>query len=94
MIVSFTVGEIVAILGLAVTFAGFFGTILWNLWGKLMDTRKDISDFKLMVAQNYASTATITTLEQRLMKSEERLMTSMTNLTNRIDTILARLDTK
>lgn len=89
---TLTLPELISLLGLLVTIVGIFGTIIWNLWKKVMEDSKSLDDFKLDVARRYASFEHINSLETKLLVSEERLHGSIKNLTERIDRILTRLE--
>lgn len=101
--ISLTVGDVVSILGLMITFAGIFGTIMWNLYRRLLDNTKelaavkqhlsdDMAAFKLDVAEKYVSSNYLTEIEARMERSEARMVASMTNLTARIDRLIERME--
>ena len=101
--ITITLPEMLSILGLAITASGIFGTILWNLWRKVMANsltdavhHQQISDelheFKLQVAEKYVSGNRLADMEQKMLLSEERLISSMGNLTSRIDRMLERME--
>ncbi len=100
---SISLPELISILGLAITVSGIFGTILWNLWRKVMAnstavavSHQELSDnlntFKLQVAEKYVSGNRLADMEQKMLLSEERLISSMGNLTSRIDRMLERME--
>ena len=92
MSVELNITEILGILGFIVTALGIAGTVIWNVWRKVMDNQRDLSEFKIEVAEKYASYARIIDMEQRMIRTEERLLSSIDQLTARIDRILSRLD--
>lgn len=103
--ISLTVGDLVSIMGLFITFSGIFGTILWNLYRRLLDNTKDLaavkqhltdemSSFRLDVAEKYVSSSYLTEIEARMERSEARTVEAMRNLTERIDRLIERMEKK
>ena len=101
--ISISLPELISILGLAVTVSGIFGTLVWNLWRKVMDNASavkishqqlsdEIHEFKLTVAQKYVSSSRLADMEQKMLLSEERLHSSLENLSSRIDRLLERME--
>lgn len=101
--IAITLPELLSILGLAVTISGIFGTMLWNLWRKVLDnstqvavTKQHMADqlstFKLEVAEKYVSGHRLADMEQKMLLSEERLHSSLENLSSRIDRLLERME--
>jgi len=101
--IAITLPELLSILGLAVTISGIFGTVLWNLWRKVMDnstqvavTKQHFTDelnaFKLEVAEKYVASTRLADMEQKMLLSEERLHSSLENLSSRIDRLLERME--
>lgn len=95
--------EVVALLGFALSFAIAFATVLWTMWRRIESNHRDIADkmattahslteYKLYVAQQYASWAQISEIEKKWLQETERLYSSMQSLTERIDRILNRMD--
>lgn len=95
--------ELLSILGLAITVSIMFGTVLWNLWRKVMDNSTQVSlakqhltdelnGFKLEVATKYVHAARLADMEQKMLLSEERLHSSLENLSSRIDRLLERME--
>lgn len=100
---TITLPELLSILGLAITLSGIFGTVLWNLWRKVMDNSTavkvshqalsdELHEFKLQVAEKYVSGNRLADMEQKMLLSEERLISTMGNLTSRIDRMLERME--
>ena len=52
----------------------------------------EIHEFKLQVAEKYVSGNRLADMEQKMLLSEERLISSMGNLTSRIDRMLERME--
>lgn len=101
--VSISLPELISILGLAVTVSGIFGTVLWNLWRKVMDNATkvalakqhltdELNSFKLEVAEKYVASTRLADMEQKMLLSEERLHSSLENLSSRIDRLLERME--
>lgn len=53
---------------------------------------KSLSDFQLIVAQQYATWSQISDMERKWLQETERLHSAIGGLTSRIDRILTRLD--
>ena len=94
--------ELLSILGLSLTISGIFGTVLSVLWRKVMSNSTevavvhqklsdDLSSHKLQVAERYVSSTRLADMEQKMLLSEERLISSMGNLASRIDRMLERV---
>lgn len=103
--ISITLPELLSILGLAVTISGIFGTVLWNLWRKVMENSSQVAvakqhftdqlnSFKLEVAEKYITASRLVDMEQKMLLSEERLHSSLENLSSRIDRLLERMERK
>lgn len=103
--IAITLPELLSILGLAVTISGIFGTILWNLWRKVIDNTAavakidqkhsdELNMFKLEVAEKYVASTRLADMEQKMLLSEERLHSSLENLSSRIDRLLERMEKK
>lgn len=74
--------------GLVSTIAGVVTVLFifwWRIDGRIKSAEKDLSDYRLEVAEKYASVAHLKDVEGRLAISIERL-------TNRIDALLAKLE--
>lgn len=100
---TITLPELLSIFGLAVTVSGIFGTVLWNLWRKVMENsttaatnHQEMTDqlnaFKLEVAEKYVASTRLADMEQKMLLSEERLHSSLENLSARIDRLLERME--
>lgn len=103
--ISISLPELLSILGLATTLAGIFSTVLWTLWRKVMENstktaiaRQQMSDelnsFKLEVSEKYVASTRLADIEQKMLLSEERLLSSLGNLSSRIDRLLERMEKK
>jgi hypothetical protein len=92
MIMELSVSEIIGLGALLLSVLGALATIIGHLWKRILHNSKELSDFKLYVAQRYASFNAISDLERKVLASENRLIISINNLTERIDRILTRLD--
>lgn len=101
--IAITLPELLSILGLAITVSGIFGTVLWNLWRKVMDNSTqvavakqhftdELNGFKLEVAEKYVASTRLADMEQKMLLSEERLHSSLENLSARIDRLLERME--
>ena len=101
--ITISLPELISILGLAVTVSGIFGTLIWNLWRKVMDNSSavkvshqalsdEIHKFKLTIAENYVNGTRLADMEQKMLLSEERLHSSLENLSSRIDRLLERME--
>ena len=84
--------ELLSIFGLILTGATVFGSVLWNLWRKVMKNTEELAAFKLNVAEKYISGNRLADFEQKMMLSEERLHGVLENLTSRIDRMLERME--
>lgn len=92
--IELSINEIIGIMGFIVTSMGIVGTIIWNMWRKMISTTDALNAFKVEVAEKYASYNQIMDMESRLIRTEERLLSSIEQLTTRIDRILTRIDSK
>ena len=90
--VELSINEIIGVLGFIVTLLGIGGTVIWNMWRKMMENTAALHQFKIEVAEKYASYSQIMEMESRLIRTEERLLSSIEQLTTRIDRILTRID--
>lgn len=90
---SFSLAEIISILGLVLTFCVALGSLLLNMWRKVVKNAEDLSTFKLEVATSYVTSKQVVSIEQKLVASEARLVNTLENLTSRIDRLLDRYDT-
>lgn len=52
----------------------------------------ELHEFKLQVAEKYVSGNRLADMEQKMLLSEERLISTMGNLTSRIDRMLERME--
>lgn len=50
---SITLGELLTLLSIIVTLTGIVGTVLWNLWRKIIKNTEDLAAFKLKVSEEY-----------------------------------------
>lgn len=89
---SISFPELLTILGLILTGLGIFGTVLWNLWRKVISNAENLAEFKLKVAQEYVASHRLADMEQKMLLSEERLHSSLENLSSRIDRLLERME--
>ncbi len=89
---TITITELLTIIGLGLTFATLVGSIVWTLWGKVVQTNRDLAEFKLKVAQDYVSATRLADMEQKMLLSEERLHSALGNLSSRIDRLLERME--
>jgi len=56
------------------------------------DLYRHLSEFKLQVAQQYATWSQIKDLEGKWLQETERLHSAVTNLTSRIDRVITRME--
>lgn len=102
---SISLPELLSILGLIVTVSIAFGTVLFNLWRKISSNSESVKDteqrlseelgaFKLNVAERYVSGKRLADMEQKVLLSEERLISTISNLASRIDRVLERMERK
>lgn len=96
MNLTLTITEIVAILGLGLSFAGVVSGFLWKMWQMITknktDIDRDLAAFRLEVAQQYASYSQLKDLEEKIIRTEERLLAGINALTTRMDRILNKMD--
>lgn len=95
--------EALALLGFALSVAVAFASVLWTMWKRIEINQRDavrnaaelatqLVEYKLHVAQQYASWSQISEIERKWLQETERLYGSMQQLTQRIDRILNRMD--
>tara|TARA_R110000851_G_scaffold16046_2_gene52535 strand:+ start:27262 stop:27540 length:279 start_codon:yes stop_codon:yes gene_type:complete len=91
---TFTLPEVLTIFGLILTLLGIFVTVTKNLWSKVHSNTRDLSEFKLKVAQEYITSHRLSEMESKMLLSEERLHSALGNLSSRIDRLLERMENR
>ena len=92
MTLSLSFGEILSSLTLLLAVCIAMGSILRSLWIKVLENAKNLNEYKLEAAREYASAKQIQQLEQKLLLSEGRMINAISSLTERIDRILSRME--
>ena len=77
---SFTISDVVAIVGTAAAFVVWFWRMQREFHGRINRLRDDLNQHKLFVAQQYVST-------ESLVRTEERLIMAINGLASKIDRI-------
>ena len=90
--ISLTFGELFSMIGLFLSVVAFVTTIVWNLWKRVIQNGRDLTEYKLEVAEKYVQSTQLNEMEKKMLLSEERLHGSIGNLTARIDRILDRME--
>lgn len=68
-----TFGEAMTALGLILAIFSAFGAWIWRLQGGIVAVRGELNDFRVKVAEEYASKKFIEQMEGRLTRSIEHL---------------------
>ena len=89
---TFTVMELLGILGVMLTAFGLAANTMRSLWRKVTEVSTQLSDFRLEVAEKYVNSQRLMDMEQKMLLSEERLHGSLENLSSRIDRLLERME--
>lgn len=89
---TFTVTELIGILGVIIGVSGLAANTMRSLWRKVTEISTQLSDFKLEVAEKYVNSQRLMDMEQKMLLSEERLHGSLENLSSRIDRLLEKME--
>ncbi len=89
---TFTVTELIGILGVIIGISGLAANTMRSLWRKVTEISTQLNDFKLEVAEKYVNSQRLMDMEQKMLLSEERLHSSLEHLSSRIDRLLERIE--
>jgi hypothetical protein len=84
-----TWSELWTVVGAIVFLGGIVSTILGWLWTKFTQHDKELAEFKLQVAQNYVTEASLVKIETRLTAAIDRLGDKVEKAMERIAHIAA-----
>lgn len=103
--VNLSIGEVISLVGLLLSFVVFLSTLIWNLWRKVMELstrvsivqqscKDELHIFQAAVAEKYVNHSRLIEMEKKVLLSEERIHNSLDSLTSRIDRLIERVERK
>jgi phosphoenolpyruvate carboxylase len=71
-----------------VSLGGAIGAVWWFIHSRISKLERDLSDYKLHIAEKYIKSEALEKMEEKLTAQETRTQAALEKLTGRLDTLL------